>query len=231
MMYVVTGLTKMKNNRVCLSVYDTESQCYRRPIFEDSQITTYTIQNISLFSIIELTPIQTFTNITAPHTEDFPVEYTMQFAEVSRLDNNKQLEFLNQISVQSTYDVFGYDFNKKPYLNQKWGRYFVNRNTGIRSLGTVQASRVYLYYEKNFGESRRIRVDFTDVSGNEFNDIPFVSIEQNYWSNPLTYMQLFNQQQERANQIFVRVSLARPFQPSGWDRSVCFLQVSCIQCY
>ncbi|QNU25065.1 dual OB domain-containing protein [Geobacillus zalihae] len=224
-MYIVTGLTKMQNNRVCMSVYDEENNCYRRPIFLRDPITYHTVQNITLFSIIELTPIHHQHNIISPHTEDFPVEDTTQFTQIGRLNTNEQIKLLKKISVPSVIDVFGYDDNNTPFLTQQRGRFFVWPNSGIRSLGTVQAQEARLY-EDDFG---KIRVDFTDLTGQSYNNLPFVSIEQDHWKDRRSYINKFNR--TSANEIFVRLSLSRPFQPSNWGQRACFLQVSCIHRY
>lgn len=228
-MYIVTGLTKMSNDRVCMSVFDTESQCYRRPMFENRlQITVRTVEYINIFSVIELRPINRIReNLQAPHLEDYIVEYSEQFREVFRLNITQQLDLLNQITYNSTYDLFNYPGNNPTLLNYN-NSYYVNPGTGRNSLGTIRAQRVRMYIDGY----NSIRLDFTDMAGNQFKGVKFVSLVQIQWqyADVLQIIEAFNR--FRPHQRFVRLSLSRPYNPqNGWENPGCFLQVSEVLSY
>ncbi|OCA86009.1 hypothetical protein A8F94_14285 [Bacillus sp. FJAT-27225] len=225
-MFVVTGLTNMSGERVCMSVYDTEAQCYRRPISQQ-RITQYTVQNIRPFSIVNLVPIPQGVLATLPHIEDVHIQNTPIFREIGRLDQEEQELFLSDISENSVLDIFGHDFWGQPYLNEYRGKFYVRPNQGIRSLGTIEVDYVRLY-EDNFN-NRKLKVDFTDMLGNFYSNIPYVSIEQNGWQNRNDFINTFNYGEN--SRKFVRLSLARAFRPDNWHEPVCFLQVSCIHIY
>ncbi len=214
-MYVVTGLTRMSHGRICLSVYDTNLNRYLRPIPPNNKYSEEDLRHLTLFSVVNLNHDNRIHLIQAPHTEDFPVT-NQQLQPVRTLNRVEQLMLLRQISLQSVYNIFGFQ-NQEPILKQRWIRNYVLPGTGIRSLGTVAANRVRLYYD-NYN---KIRVNFTDTSGNTFIEVPFVSNEN---INP----DQFTLQLNNCIEKYVRLSLARPFRPENWDFEACFLQVSCI---
>lgn len=216
-MYVVTGLTKMNQNKICMSVFDTVSNQYLRPIPPSTRYSQEDLQQLSLFSVVNLTPDTRTLIKQAPHNEDFPVK-EQQPQPIGILSLQEQETLLRTISVQSTYDVFGF-FNQQPILKQRTNRNYVVPGTGTHSLGTVAVNTVRVYYSFN-----KLKVDFTDLSGNIFTDIPFVS-SQNI--DPT----IFTNQLSRCRTKYVRLSLARQFRPYTWDFDACFLQVSCIHGY
>jgi len=215
--YVVTGLTRMNQGRICMSVYDTDLNRYLRPIPPNNRYSDQDLQLLTLFSVVNLNQDNRIHLIQAPHTEDFPVT-NQHLQPVRMLTRVEQLTLLRGISVQSTYDIFGFQ-GQEPILKQRGIRNYVLPGSGTRSLGTVTANTVRVYY--NYG---RIKVDFTDTVGNTFTDIPFVCNE-NIDPDELTL------QLRRSREKYVRLSLARQFRPNNWDFDACFLQVSCIHGY
>jgi len=208
----------MNQGRICISVFDTRSNRYLRPIPPSGRFTEQDVRHLGLFSIVNLDEDNRDHQFQAPHTEDFSVTNN-QLQPVGMLNREEQLALLRRISVQSTFDIFGYNY-QDPALKQHRLKYYVLPGTGQNSLGTVQAINVRLYMNA-FGN---IRVDFTDFNGNTLRDIPFVSYNA---INP----EVLNLQLQRCREKFVRLSLARPFQPDNWEFRACFLQVSGIHGY
>lgn len=218
-MYVVTGLTKMSNDRICMSVYDTVKKSYLRPIPPNNKYTNKDLEKLKIFSVINLDKaIDKAYIIEQPHTEDFPV-LNQEIESARILNSDEQLEFLHSISHECTYEIYG-SHNNDRILKQKGIRNYVLPGTGTRSLGTVRVESVRIYrnsYDK-------VRVDFRDIAENTFFDIPYVAYESDD-------IEQLNYRLEQAENKFVRVSLARKLIATNWEHAACFMQVSCIHGY
>ncbi len=212
-MYVVTGLTRM-NTGVCMSVYDTKAKRYLRPIPPSSRFSLEDVGHLQLFSIVQFHAKATSRQIRRPHTEDFEIVEQRPIVK-GILPQPDRIDFLRQISVNSVNQIFGFE-NGRPVLKRHGARFYVSPDTGSNSLGTVVArqAKVYRSYEK-------IRVSFTDNSGQTFDDVPLVCIDR-------IDIERLNRELQCASNTFVRLSLARPFAPTGWGFEACSLQVSCI---
>jgi len=216
-MFVVIGLTQMHQG-ICMSVYDLELNCYLRPIPPTMRFSADDVENLPVFSRVELARSPERLSIKRPHTEDVAVHRAPN-AVGSLLTTVEQQQFLNRIAVKSVHAVFKSD-NNGPILQHENGRYFVVPGTGLYSLGTVHAKSVKVS-TNGFG---KVRVDFQDNSGVTYQDLPLVSVDN---INP----DLMTSSLALKANKYVRVSLSRPFQPAGWPMPACFLQVSGIHGY
>lgn len=168
-MLVVIGLTQMKRG-ICMSVYDLEKNCYLRPIPPTMRFSADDVQNLVVFSRVELERQSRRLSLDRPHTEDVAVR-RVPTAVDTPLTTVEQQQFLNRIAVPSVHSVFKTDHNG-PVLQQKNGRYFVVPGTGYYSLGTVHAKSVNVYTNQ-FG---KVRVDFQDDSDVTYQNVPLVSV-------------------------------------------------------
>lgn len=220
-MYVVTGITRMKTG-ICVSVYDVHNRRYLRPIPPSRRFQTQDVAALRLFSIVDLKKDNRWIEIKAPHVEDFPIKNNT-LSSIRRLDVIEQIKFLRQISVPSVHDVFGYDEQGAPFLKRGVNqRNYVLPGSGSCSLGTIKANVVKVYNDPY--DNNKLRVDFTDSLGNDFFNVPYVSIFQ-------TDPERLTQSLQDCNEIYVRLSLSRSLKPNTWDFYACFLQVSSIHGY
>lgn len=232
-MYVVTGLTKMKTG-ICISVYDTDHGCYRRPIPRNLHFQPDQLQGVSLFSIVSFERDNRVTATILPHAaEDYPITINAneRMIVTGQLNRKEQLELLRNICDPDTISVFGCNQNEC-FLKTKekyYKRYYVISGTGIRSLGTIAVTSARTYVNQ-YG---KVRINFIDNSGIEYEDISYVNVEQDNWAGRLDeYVIQLNQSISDHRTIYIRLSLARGFDPNGeYGQLVCFLQVSNVNCY
>lgn len=186
---------------------------YLRPIPPSGRFINVNISELELFSVVELNSDGRTISIYAPHLEDYSIR-EQNLSPLRKLSRTEQQLFLEDISVSSVHEVFGYDEDNGNVLKRRWNRNYIIPGTGTRSLGTVRASEIKIYKNR----FNKTRVDFTDSSGNYFSDVSYVSNED-IASDEIT---------SELKRNYVRLSLARCFRPDNWDFDACFLQVSCI---
>ncbi|KOP80648.1 hypothetical protein AMS59_04550 [Lysinibacillus sp. FJAT-14745] len=218
---IVTGKTKMKKGKVCMSLYNESSGSYIRPLKPDREyFTEEEVAQIDLFSIVEIEESPNQEDNTVPHVEDTIISsLTCLTNDPDKfLDEDEIEDFLAGIAVESADDIFGYDEDDNPYLildNRNWG---LRPNTGERSLGTVEVTWVKIY--KDYYD--KVRVDFEDVSGKTYTHAPLVIQATDDEIDSM--LGEFNA--EDYDSMYLRLSLARPYHADAWEDWLCALQVS-----
>lgn len=213
-MYIVTGLTKMRNG-VCMSVYDTKCNRYLRPKPPTYPFSTGDVEDLSLFSVVRMTPNHDVQEqIIPPHTEDFPI-LEQRLVSKRVLTPAEQLQLLRQISESSVHDVFGMADDGKPALRQVRNSWVIHPGCGTRSLGTVKVR----WYHSRVDGYNKTRIDFIDDSGGVYRNISYVAFREQI---PKYFP---------GAEMYIRLSLSRKYRPGNWDSEECFLQVSSIHLY
>ncbi len=157
---IITDLTRMKENRVCIFGIDEHNRGIR-PDMYSSISEEYAIENnIKPFNEIEfnLTPSP---NLKPPHTEDWLVDeyYPPEF--IRTLSDEERRELLEHILCPSIEDIFGAEIHEHQYLNE---------GEGSRSLGTIKVMEiVFVEHSPKKGGKFNYRITFQDQSGAEYN--------------------------------------------------------------
>ena len=98
----ITGITSMKDSRICMSGYNMETQMYYRPILPDQHLTnTFLHQpngDISLFSLVTFEKSTIDVNENPPHIEDFPITGKVIDINNNLINNDEQKTFLRKIA-------------------------------------------------------------------------------------------------------------------------------------
>ena len=204
----ITGITKMKDERICMSGYDQISNIYYRPILRDNYLTSSFLYQgnakINLFSLVTFQKLNEEINTSRPHQEDVYIS-----SEVIDIQNDlktyqEKKQFLYEIADKSIEEVFG-DFieihNNSPV---------VLLGCGYRSLGTIIARECHSYYNSN-GD---LRVDITDSKGYCLENIKCVALYNNYFKEGLF------------QNIPIRISLTREWKKPGDQQAFYWIQVS-----
>jgi hypothetical protein len=227
---VVTDLTQMQGDRVCVGGY-LEDGTSVRPVCHPYGPTKSWLQphggaQVVPFSVVDL-ELGASPAVTPPHTEDrtVPVSGHRVLEILSEADQADLLEWSASPTVRK---IFGADVRSAP--DQQWGR-FVQYGEGARSLGTVVARRVIDVNYSRFDTSSpwRYRLRFADASGDEF-QLAVVALD---FRHRLDAMRDSGFPAERIgpsiltllrNQtVYLRIGLAR-----GWQKypDRCYLQIT-----
>ena len=204
---IITGITNMSENFICISGYDKEGEKYIRPVLSQGQLTEQFLfaynDNIQLGSILELDFIPPISASSPPHIEDTLFN---QFSGrvLDKLNKKQFQEFIASIADRCVEDIFGYEielFKGQPVLPQ---------GTGNRSLGTIICRKCTIVID-HLGKAR---CDFIDQCGNEFRHLPITGRDE--WIK----------KQGNYTNVPVRLSLTRLFQKDKNSEPVYWMQVS-----
>lgn len=213
---IVTGITEMRGTTVCMSLYSLENNCYIRPLKNGHNFCEEEISGVSLYTLVDITPSKNQFEAEYPHNEDLNIK-PPYFSIVRELTDEEIFDFFDTTAYESTEEIFGEGNLIKQA--RSWG---VLPNEGRCSLGAVEVEE-YEIFRDNYDPSKpKFKVDFTDVRGKKYQNVALVMkapleekirMEGHYTTK----------EDER---IFLRLSLARPFQATTWDEEMCTLQVS-----
>jgi len=223
---VITDLTRMHGQRVCIAGYDPTGHCVRpvQPspgILEDSLWDRQQQPLIFPFAIVEF-DLQARTP-QPPHTEDQHYDPT-SLRLLGTLHENARRGYLTHLAfpgIQAIYET--------PILTGPG--YYVMDGQGPRSLGTIRPGQVICAtYQLKADGSSQARIHFLDEMREEFTltitDLTwryFVDYQRN--ANDCTVAQLAQQMTTllQTRQVYLRIGLAR-----GWSEypDRCYLQVT-----
>ncbi len=167
----ITGITKMKDDRICISGYDSITQKYYRPILEAGGLTSSFLNQynpkISIFSLVTFTVIDSNIEPQKPHIEDIIVSKESIMVENDMISIFDQNDFLKSISDNSIEDVFG------DFIEVHDDHYVVLDECGKRSLGTIICQNCNVYKDAN----NNVRVNLIDQTGFELTNVKCVSYD------------------------------------------------------
>ena len=204
----ITGITSMKDSRICMSGYDMETQKYYRPVLLDQHLTDtflhQPIGDISLFSIVTFEKNTICIDRKPPHIEDFPITGEVIDINNDLINDDAKKKFLSQIADEKIVDVFGH------YIDVVDDHHVVLLDCGRRSLGTIVSPDCRVYLDSN----GNTRVDFKDQTGYKLQNVKCVAFNKEY-SKVGNY-----------NNIPIRISLSRAWQKPGHSEAYYWIQVS-----
>jgi len=204
---VITGITSMKDDHICISGYDVINRKYLRPLIEGTHLTSNFLSAYNDLIKLGSTIIFNITNPThdpiSPHSEDIWID-PHSVNVTNHKSKNQFKEFIVSICDENMEDIFGYE------IELIEGQPVLPKGAGSRSLGSIisRKCRVYLDHVGKF------RCDLIDASGCEFRHIPIVGIDE--WVRQLG---------EFSN-VPIRLSLSRLFQKDRICEPYYWVQVS-----
>ena len=204
----ITGITRMKDNRICMSGYSDEKGKYFRPLLRNEHLTEsdlfYHRDRIKLFDsvIFQLDP--TTSNVVAPHIEDQHIIEIIDY-KIDRINSKEeQINYLKEIADSSINSVFG------DFIDIIDGHPVVLPDCGLRSLGTIISPKCEVFLD-NRGS---YRVNFQDQTGHRLEYVKCVAYDSEY------------AKEGQYKNIPVRISLTRLWKKTNDSESYYWVQVS-----
>ena len=227
---IITDLSRMKEDRICIFGIDREGNAIRPVIPYNGVKEDYILDKtdkpiITPFSEIEFKFIRPLPK--PPHAEDWELDPNHRPRLVGRLSEEEGREFLEGTADRSVREIFGAVIHEGRYTNQ---------GEGNRSLGTIKAIKVLgVNYSMKEGGKYRYRITFSDMGGEVYN-LPVTDCAFRRYCDRLRVLEgrstsaigLELQQRLNRSEVFLRVGLTRPFAKM---HNRCYLQVSGIHAF
>ncbi len=221
---VITDLTYMWEDQVCIAGADRDGLCIRpvlqdgvkrHHLFRDGRLQVYPRALVEL----ELSPVE----LTPPHIEDMRFEPD-SLTRVVDCNDSQWERVLNMTCFPSIEEMFD------GYVEE--GRR-VKPGANTRSLGTIYGAQVLkIRIDDSYGR-RQLRMDFLDPSGKPYNRLPI---------NDLAFRGYFHKTADElggeamaegalqraidsADRVYLRIGLARPTQLGNYPEA-CWTQVT-----
>ncbi len=226
---IVTDLTQMGGNRICIAGYLDEEVCVR-PIFETGGLTKGWLYKdnqviIQPFSIVEF-DFDSCAKITPkkPHTED-RILRSSYCTNHGMLTSDEKRSFLAEIDDRYVNDIFGAEIFSGP-------GWFIKAGEGERSLGTISRPNILeVFYGP--GETKfDYRISFADRSDARYR-LAVTDLSFRYFLDYLYFRKMMDakdasefvaEKLRKAEMIFIRIGLAR----GDWEKypDRCYLQIN-----
>ena len=226
---VITDLTRMKGDRVCIFGVDENGNAMRPDIPPTGIREIYLLDKsgqriIRPFAIIEFDFIRPLPK--PPHTEDWEINAHCRPRLIRNLSEEESKVFLEKILDKSIGGIFGADICNNQYTNE---------GEGNRSLGTVKAKEILsARYSLKEDERYNYRIKFSDATG-EIYDLPVTDLafreycdSQRVQGCATDTISAKLQRRLSQSEVFIRVGLTRPF-AKMYNR--CYLQVSGVHAF
>lgn len=228
---IITDLSRMKGDRVCIFGIDENGRAIRPDITysgiregylfnEDGQLIIKPFAEIE-FDFISPLPLK------PPHTEDWGINTSYKPRLIRDLTEDEKKEFLEGMLYRSIKEIFCAVIHNNQYIDEGEGK---------RSLGTIKVKEVlYVKYSMKEEGKYEYRIKFLDMSGGVY-DLPITDCAfRNYCDEQRIQNQISPgfigaKLQRRFDLIiiFFRIGLARPFERM---HNRCYLQVSGIHTF
>lgn len=226
---VITDLTRMRGDRVCIFGVDEDGNGIRPDIPPTGIREDYLLDKrgrciIRPFAVIEFDFVRPL--LKPPHTEDWEISAHHRPRLIRNLSEEESRILLEKILDKSIKSIFDADV----YNNQ-----YVNEGEGNRSLGTVKAKEILsVRYSLKEEERYDYRMKFSDATG-EIYDLPIADLafreycdSQRLQGDATDVISARLKRRLSQSHVFIRVGLARPF-ARMYNR--CYLQVSSIHSF
>lgn len=226
---VITDLTRMQGDRVCVFGVDADGKGMRPDIPPTGIREGYLLDNkgrrvIRPFAVVEFDFVRS--RPKPPHTEDWEINPNCAPRLIRYLSEDESRALLERILDKSIRSIFGADIHDSRYVNE---------GEGNRSLGTVRANEVLsVRCSQRETDKHDYRTEFSDAT-REIYDLPITD---------LAFREYCDRQRLRRvtidvvcadlrrklgrRHVFIRVGLARPF-AKKYNR--CYLQVCAIHAF
>jgi hypothetical protein len=231
---IITDVTRMKDDRVCVAGVDKKGNCLRPLLPYPDQLREHHLYDndgkavirpravLNMFLSPEVDP-------KPPHIEDHHWPNPNQVEYLRQPDDKIWKLVLERTASNGVGAIFKTTIRKNKY---------VAPGDGERSLGTIRPASINKlgYYRIQFDgvETDKFSLNFTDVSGEDFNQIPVTDLSLRYYLTYLRVQKRMHQARIRemlerkwaASEVWLRLGLTRPFQKSEDSQKWCYLQVT-----
>jgi len=226
---VITDLTRMQGNRVCIFGVDENGNGIRPGIPPTGMREDYLLDKmgrciIRPFAVIEFDFIRPLPK--PPHTEDWEISAHHRPRLIRNLSKEESRILLEKVLDRSIKSIFDADIHNNQYVNE---------GEGNRSLGTVRAKQVlsvkyflkeddkYVYRIRFSDDTEEIyALPITDLAFREYCD------GQRVQGHDTDVISAKLKRRLSQSYVFIRVGLTRPF-ARMYNR--CYLQVSGIHAF
>jgi hypothetical protein len=218
---IITDLTKMNGNRICIAGFDEDMRCIRPVIasgLEKNWLKDKEQFVIHPFAIVEFDLLEKGI-IQRPHTEDQALA-SLYRVKHGTLDRNKQEHLLSSIDDLKVESIFGAPICFGP------GNY-IRDGEGERSLGTIKSPNIKGIY----CDSNKYRIAFTDAANKYYaltvTDLCFRNyLDHLQYRIKMTPLEASINLKEKlqTSRLFFRIGLAR----GDWVKfpGRCYLQIN-----
>lgn len=226
---VITDLTRMQGDRVCVFGVDADGKGMRPDIPPTGIREGYLLDNkgrrvIRPFAVVEFDFVRS--RPKPPHTEDWEINPNCAPRLIRYLSEDESRALLERILDKSIRSIFGADIHDSRYVNE---------GEGNRSLGTVRANEVLsVRCSQRETDKHDYRTEFSDAT-REVYDLPVTDLAfREYCENQRLRGRAIDvvadevRRRLRGSHVFIRVGLARPF-AKMFNR--CYLQVCAIHAF
>jgi hypothetical protein len=229
---LITDLTRMKEERVCIGGIDHKGNCIRPVLaYPDTILESHLYINgevaIRPRAVITLN-LEEPRERKLPHSEDY-IWIDPNQIECLRLTD----EMTWQNVLQRTKSVDAESVFNTPLTKNK----YVSPGDGVRSLGTIKAKSIDSvgFYRQEIGSDKRDKftLNFTDASEQVFKQIPVTDLAFRYYL--LDYVRRgWHPRRIRENleiklalaEVWLRLGLTRPYRKADNAPTWCYLQIT-----
>jgi hypothetical protein len=221
---VITDLTRMRGDRVCIFGIDDDGNGIRPDIPPTGIREDYLLDKrgrciIRPFAVIEFDFTRPLPK--PPHTEDWEISAHHRPRLIRNLSEEESRILLEKILDRSIKSIFDADIHNNQYINE---------GEGNRSLGTVSAKEVLsVRYSLKEDDKYDYRIRFSDDT-EEIYDLPITDLafreycdSRRVQGEATDVISATLERRLSQSHVFIRVGLARPF-ARMYNR--CYLQVS-----
>lgn len=231
---IITDVTRMKDDRVCIAGVDRKGRCYR-PLLPYPEF----LREHHLYDIDESVVIRPRAVVNlflepdpkpdAPHTEDHFWK-NQNKVEFLRLPDDKIWQaVMERTASDSVEDIFHAKIHKKKHITP---------GDGERSLGTIKPLSIDKlgFYRLTFNdiETNKFSLNFTDASNQVYKQIPITDLSLRYYIEYLRVHKHYSPPRIRElleskfnqSEVWLRLGLTRPYQKSDTDEKWCYIQVT-----
>ena len=226
---VITDLTRMRGDRVCIFGVDDDGNGIRPDIPPTGIREDYLLDKrgrciIRPFAVIEFDLIRPLPK--PPHTEDWEISAHHRPRLIRNLSEEESRILLEKILDKSVRSIFDAGIHNNQYINE---------GEGNRSMGTVRAKQVLsVRYSLKEDDKYDYRIRFSDDT-EEIYDLPITDLAfREYCDSRRVQGEATDVTSARLKRtlsqscVFIRVGLTRPF-ARMYNR--CYLQVSGIHAF
>jgi hypothetical protein len=230
---IITDVTRMRNDRVCLAGVDRKGKCIRPLLPYPEFLREHHLYDIDSVVIRPRAVVNLFLepdpDPELPHSEDYFWKNQNQMEFLRQPDEKVWHMVLQRTASESVASMFGALIRKNKY---------VAPGDGVCSLGTLKPASLdklgYYQLEFNGVKTDKFTLNFTDSTGEVFKQIPITDLSLRYYVKHLQHSMDYGPRRIRAylerqfaqSKVWLRLGLTRPFQKSDSDRKWCYIQVT-----
>lgn len=231
---IITDVTRMREDRVCVAGVDKKGNCLRpllpypdvlreHHLYDDEgKVVIRPRAVLNMFLSPDIEP-------KLPHVEDHHWPNSNQVEYLRQPDDKIWKIVLERTASDTAETIFQTTVRKNK---------FVAPGDGERSLGTIKPASInklgYYRLEFNGVETDKFSLNFSDASGEVFNQIPITDLSLRYY---ITYLRVHGHMRPPriremvehkldTSEVWLRLGLTRPYQKSEDAQKWCYLQVT-----